>query len=60
MSFARERCVAEMRYLLLQYGANESDEERKRLDLHQRADVAEKIMKIMKDYNPWPGKEMDF
>jgi len=35
------------------------------LDLRQRADAAEKIMKnnrknIDKDYNRWSGNEMDF
>jgi len=65
MSFAKERYVAEMRDLLLQHGANESDKDRERWDLRQRADVAEKIMKnnyenIDKDYNPWSGNDMDF
>ena len=65
MSFAAERYVAQMRDLLLQYGANESDKDRERWDLRQRADVAEKIMKnnyknIDEDYNPWSGNEMDF
>ena len=65
MSFARERYVAQMRDLLLQHGANESDKDRERWDLRQRSDVAEKIMKdnyknIDKDYNPWSGNEMDF
>ena len=65
MSFSAERYVAEMRGLLLQYGANENDKDRERWDLRQRADVAEKIMKnnyknIDKDYNPWSGNEMDF
>jgi len=65
MSFAKERYVAQMRDLLLQHGANESDKDRERWDLRQRSDVAEKIMKdnyknIDKDYNPWSGNEMDF
>ena len=65
MSFAAERHVAQMRDLLLQFGANENDKDRERWDLRQRADVAEKIMKnnyknIDKDYNPWSGNEMDF
>ena len=54
-----------MRDLLLQYGANESDKDRERWDLRQRADIAEKVMKnnyknIDKDYNPWSGNEVDF
>jgi len=65
MSFAKERYVAEMRDLLLRYGANENEKDRERWDLRQRADVAEKIMKnnyenIDKDYNPWSGNDMDF
>ncbi len=65
MSFAAERYVAQMRDLLLQYGANESDKDRERWDSRQQADIAEKIMKnnyknIDKDYNPWSGNEVDF
>ncbi len=65
MSFAKEKYVTEMRDLLLQYGAIESDKDRERWTLRQRADVAEKIMKnnyknIDKDYNPWSGNEIDF
>ena len=65
MSFAKEKYVTEMRDSLLQYGANESDKDRERWDLRQRADVAEKIMKsnyknIDKDYNPWSENELDF
>ena len=65
MSFAAERYVAQMRNLLLQYGANESDKDRERWDSRQQADIAEKIMKnndknIDKDYNPWSGNDMDF
>ena len=65
MSFAKEKDVAEMRDMLLQFGANENEKDKQRWDLRQRADVAEKIMKdnyknIDKDYNPWSGNEMDF
>jgi len=65
MSFAAERYVAQMRDLLLQYGANESDKDRERWDSRQQADIAEKIMKnnyknVYKDYNPWSGNDMDF
>ena len=65
MSFAAERYVAQMRDLLLQYGANESDKDRERWYSRQQADIAEKIMKnnyknIDKDYNPWSGNDMDF
>ena len=65
MSFAAERYVAQMRDLLLQYGANESDKDRERWDSRQQADIAEKVMKnnyknIDKDYNPWSGNEVDF
>ena len=65
MSFAAERYVAQMRDLLLQYGANESDKDRERWDSRQQADIAEKIMKnnyknIDKDYNPWSGNDIDF
>ena len=64
MSFAAERYVAQMRDLLLQYGANESDKDRERWDSRQQADIAEKIMKtnyknIDKDYNPWSGNDME-
>ena len=65
MSFAKENHVTQMRNLLLQYGANENDKDRKRWDLRQQADIAEKIMKnsyknIDKDFNPWSGNEADF
>ena len=65
MSFAKESYVTQMRDLLLQHGANESDKDRERWDLRQRADIAEKVMKnnyknIDKDYNPWSGNEVDF
>ena len=60
MSFATERYVAQMRDLLLQYRANESDKDRERWDSHQQADIAEKVLNnnyknIDKDYNPWSG-----
>ena len=45
MSFAKEKDVAEMRDMLLQFGANENEKEKQQWDLRQRADVAEKIMK---------------
>ena len=65
MSFATERYVTQMRDLLLQYGAFETDADRERWMLRQRADVAEQIMKnnyknIDKDYNPWSANERDF
>ena len=65
MSFAKESYVTQMRDLLLQHGAKESDKDRERWDLRQRADIAEKVMKnnyknIDKDYNAWSGNEMDF
>ena len=65
MSFAKESHVTQMRNLLLQYDANENDKDRKRWDLRQQADIAEKIMKnnyknIDKDFNPWSGNEADF
>ena len=65
MSFAKESYVTQMRDLLLQHGAKESDKDRERWDLRQRADIAEKVMKnnyknIDKDYNPWSGNEVDF
>jgi len=64
MSFASEKYVAQMRDLLLQHGAKESDKDRERWDLRQQADISEKIMKnnyknIDKDYNPWSGTEVD-
>ena len=54
-----------MRDLLLQHGAKENDKDRKRWDLRQQADIAEKIIKnnyknIDKDFNPWSGNEADF
>ena len=65
MSFAAERYVAKMRDLLLQHGATERNKDHETWDLHQRADVAENIMKSdyknnHKDLNPWSGNEMDF
>ena len=65
MSLSAERYVAEMRGLMLQYGANDNDKDQEKWDLCQRADVAEKILKnnykhIDKDYNPWSGNDMDF
>ena len=65
MSFATERYVTQMRELLLQYGAFETDADRERWMLRQRADVAEQIMKnnyknIDKDYNLWSANERDF
>ena len=65
MSFATERYVTQMRELLLQYGAFETDADRERWRLRQRPDVAEQIMKnnyknIDKDYNPWSANERDF
>ena len=61
----KESYVTQMRDLLLQHGAKESDKDRERWDLRQRADIAEKVMKnnyknIDKDYNPWSGNEVDF
>jgi len=63
MSFASEKHVVQMRDLLLQYGANESDKDRERWALRQQADISEKIMKnnyknIDKDYNPWSGNDI--
>jgi len=65
MSFAKESYVTQMRDLLLQHGAKESDKDRERWDLRQRADIAEKVMEnnyknIDKDNNPWSGNKMDF
>ena len=63
--FAAERYVTQMRELLLQYGAFETNADRERWMLRQRADVAEQIMKnnyknIDKDYNPWSASETGF
>ena len=65
MSFAAERYVVDMRNLLLQHGAKESDKDRERWDSRQQADIAEKIRtnnykNVDKDYNPWSGNDMDF
>ena len=65
MSFAKNKYVTEMRDLLLQHGATESDQDREWLDLRQHADEAEKTItnnykNIDKYYNPWSGNEMDF
>ena len=65
MSFAKESYVTQMRDVLLKHGAKESDKDRERWDIRQRADIAEKVMKnnyknIDKDYNPWSGNEVDF
>ena len=60
MSFAIMDHVAEMRDLLLQYDANESDEDRARWELRRRADFCERIRinnynNIDKDYDPLSG-----
>ena len=60
MSFAKMDHVAEMRDLLLQYDANESDEDRARWELRRRADFCERIRinnynNIDKDYDPLSG-----
>ena len=65
MSFATERYVTQMRDLLLQYGAFETDADRERWILRKQADVAEQIMKnnyknVDKGYNPWSATETDF
>ena len=43
MTFATEAHVAEMRRLLLEYGAHESDYEMARWELRQRSDRCERI-----------------
>ena len=43
MSFAPTNYVFQMRDLLLEYGANESEEERERWVLRQLSDKAERI-----------------
>ena len=60
MSFATENYVAQMRNLLPEFGANESDDDRKHLELRQRAGFAEKIMisnerNIDENYEPRSG-----
>ena len=57
MSFAHEKHVAEMRDLLLQFGAIETNEDKDRWKLRQRSDFCEKIQKsiydsIDKNYDP--------
>ena len=57
MSFAHEKHVAEMRDLLLEFGAIETDEDKDRWKLRQRSDFCEKLQKsiydsIDKDYDP--------
>ena len=48
MTFAKESYVIQMRDLLLKHGAKESDKDRERWDLRQRADIAEKVMNYTK------------
>ena len=60
MTFAGMKHVAEMRDLLLQYGANENNEDKDRWELRQRADFCEMIRinkerDIDKDYDPISG-----
>ena len=60
MTFAKMSHVAEMRDLLLQYGANENDEDEARWELRRRADFCERIRinnynNIDKDYDPFSG-----
>ena len=43
LTFARENHVAKMRELLLQRGANESEDDRVRWVTRQRADLCERI-----------------
>ncbi len=57
MSFAHEKHVAEMRRLLLEFGAIETDEDKDRWKLRQRSDDCERIQmniynNIDKDYDP--------
>ena len=57
MSFAPMKYVVEIRNLVLKYGATESDQDKSRWDLRQKADSAERIRidsdKISdKDYHP--------
>ena len=58
MSFTPMKYVVEMRNLLLEYGAAESDQDKSRWDLRQKADFVERIRidsekNIDKEYNPW-------
>ena len=60
MCFAKMKHVAQMRELLLQFGASESDDEKARWKLRQRADFCEMIRinnekDIDKDYDPVSG-----
>ena len=60
MSFAHGKHVAEMRELLLQFGANEADEDKSRWKLRQRSDLSDKLQmsiynSIDKDFDPISG-----
>jgi len=60
MSFAKMKHVAQMRELLLEFGASESDDDKARWKLRQRADFCEMIRinnakNIDKDYDPICG-----
>jgi len=60
MGFAKMKHVVQMRELLLQFGATESDDDKARWELRQRADFCEMIRinnekDIDKDYDPFPG-----
>jgi len=60
MSFAHEKHVAEMRNLLLEFGANESDEDKERWKLRQRSDFSDRLQmsiynSIDKEYDPISG-----
>ena len=62
LTFANEKHVAEMRNLLLQFGADESDEDRARWSLRRRSDICERIRSnvynsVDKNYNPWTISE---
>ena len=46
MTFALEEHVAEMRQLLLTYGADEDDSDRARWELRQRADLCERTTSL--------------
>jgi hypothetical protein len=57
LCFARERHVVEMRQLLLDHGADETDDDRKRWVTRQQADLYERIRiresrEDLRDYDP--------
>ena len=65
MTFASAKNLDPMRNLLLQHGAKETDEDKKRLEVRRRADIPETIrekefLEDEREFNPWGAHDIDF